>query len=198
MIKGSALRLILVLVAIALVVVAMVMPRQPETVRSTMNRTPLSEAERELEAAVQLVQSNQNPMEGIMRIRALVEADSTFEEAHLWLGAFSLQSGQRDKAEERFETVIKLNPKNPEPRWQLAMMAIDDEAYGKAIPYLLKSVELDSSYVNGLFFAARCYDEIGERSEALKLYRQYLPYSTDTVVSARVQEFIEMIELDLK
>lgn len=196
--RSPLVRALVVLGAIVLVVVVMVFPRQPDSVRTTINRTPLSEAERELEAAVQLVQSGQNPMEGITRIRALVEADSTFEDAHLWLGAFSLQSGQRDKALERFQTVIRLNPENPEPHWQIAMMAIDEENYADAIPYLKESVKLDSGYVNGLFFAARCYEEIGEREEALRLYREYLPYAPDTVVSQRVEAFIGLIELNLK
>lgn len=195
---GKPVRILVAVVAIVLVVVALVLPRQPESVREVMNTAPVSDAERELMAAVQQVQSGQNPMEGIMRIRALVEADSTYEEAHLWLGALSLQSGQRDKATERFELVIRLNPQNPEPHWQLAMMAIDEKAYEAAIPYLMTSVSLDSAYVNGLFFAARCYEELGDRAKALELYQEYLPYSTDTVVTSRVEEFIKVIETELK
>jgi tetratricopeptide (TPR) repeat protein len=195
--RTQGVRIAVVLAALALVVGIMAFPRQPASVKDTIVRTPLSAAERELEAAVQMVQSGQSPMEGILKIRALVEADSTFEEAHLWLGAFSLQSGQRDKAVERFETVIRLNPANPEPHWQLAMMAIDEQEYRSAIPYLMQSVALDSAYVNGLFFAARCNEEIGEKEEALRLYRQYLPYATDTVVNQRVNEFIALLETEI-
>lgn len=194
--RSPVARIAAVVLAIMLVVAVMVIPRSPLSVRENMVTTPLSEAERELEAAVQMVQSGQNPMEGIMKIRALVEADSTFEDAHLWLGAFSLQSGQRDKAEERFQTVIRLNPENPEPYWQLAMMDIDEKDYSEAIPNLLRSVELDSSYVNGLFFAARCYEEIGQPNEAMALYKKYLPYAPDTVVEQRVKDFMMMIELN--
>lgn len=196
--RNPALRIAAVVVAIGMVVVVMVFPRTPSSVREKVVTTPLSEAERELEAAVQMVQSGQNPMEGIMKIRALVEADSTFEDAHLWLGSFSLQSGQRDKAEERFQTVIRLNPSNPEPYWQLAMMDIDEKDYTAAIPNLLRSVELDSAYVNGLFFAARCYEEIGQPNEAMDLYEKYLPYAPDTVVEQRVKDFMMMIELNKK
>ena len=194
--RNPALRIAAVVLAIGLVVVVMVLPRTPASVREQVVTTPLSEAERELEAAVQMVQSGQNPMEGIMKIRALVEADSTFEDAHLWLGAFSLQSGQRDKAEERFQTVIRLNPANPEPYWQLAMMEIEEKDYTAAIPNLMRSVELDSAYVNGLFFAARCYEEIGQPQEAMALYEKYLPYAPDTAVEQRVKDFMTMIELN--
>ena len=196
MMRNPVVRIAAVVLAIGLVVVVMVLPRTPASVREQVVTTPLSEAERELEAAVQMVQSGQNPMEGIMKIRALVEADSTFEDAHLWLGAFSLQSGQRDKAEERFKTVMRLNPQNPEPYWQLAMMDIDEKDYSAAIPNLLRSVELDSAYVNGLFFAARCYEEIGQPNEAMALYQKYLPYAPDTVVEQRVKDFMMMIELN--
>lgn len=196
MMRNPVVRIAAVVLAIGLVVVVMVLPRTPASVREQVVTTPLSEAERELEAAVQMVQSGQNPMEGIMKIRALVEADSTFEDAHLWLGAFSLQSGQRDKAEERFQTVMRLNPLNPEPYWQLAMMDIDEKDYSAAIPNLLRSVELDSAYVNGLFFAARCYEEIGQPNEAMALYQKYLPYAPDTVVEQRVKDFMMMIELN--
>lgn len=196
MMRNPVVRIAAVVLAIGLVVVVMVLPRTPASVREQVVTTPLSEAERELEAAVQMVQSGQNPMEGIMKIRALVEADSTFEDAHLWLGAFSLQSGQRDKAEERFQTVMRLNPQNPEPYWQLAMMDIDEKDYSAAIPNLLRSVELDSAYVNGLFFAARCYEEIGQPNEAMALYQKYLPYAPDTVVEQRVKDFMMMIELN--
>lgn len=194
----AALRIAAVAGALVLIIVVMIMPRTPSSVSAQAVRTPLTQAERELEAAVQMVQSGENPMEGIMKIRALVEADSTFEEAHLWLGAFSLQSGQRDKAVERFELVIGINPENPEPHWQLAMMAIEEQAFERAIPFLLRSVELDSGYVNGLFFAARCYEETGRPEKALSLYREYLPYAPDTVVSGRVKDFMKMIELNLK
>ncbi len=194
--RNPVVRIAAVVLAIGLVVVVMVLPRTPASVREQVVATPLSEAERELEAAVQMVQSGQNPMEGIMKIRALVEADSTFEDAHLWLGAFSLQSGQRDKAEERFQTVIRLNPANPEPYWQLAMMDVEEKDYTAAIPNLMRSVELDSAYVNGLFFAARCYEEIGQPQEALALYEKYLPYAPDTAVEQRVKDFMTMIELN--
>lgn len=189
--KSNTLRIVFVIAAIGLIVLFMVMPRQPESVAEQAAQTPMSDAQMELMSAVQAVQSGQNPMEGIMRIRALLEADSTFEEAHLWLGAFSLQSGQIDKAISRFETVKRLNPENPEPYWQLGMLALEKEEYRGAISELRQSVTLDSTYVNGLFFAAQCYEKMEMADSALYYYEKYLPYAPDTVVSGRVNEFIE-------
>jgi tetratricopeptide (TPR) repeat protein len=176
----------------------MVMPRQPKSAAEVIqNQEPASSAEIELMEAVQLVQSGQNPMEGIMRIRTLLEADSTFVEAHLWLGAFSLQSGQIDKAVDRFNTVKRLNPQHPEPYWQIGMMAIDNEDYRSAIGQLEKAVVLDSAYVNGLFFMARCYEELAMPDSALHYYETYLPYAPDTVVSGRVNDFIEALKKEI-
>lgn len=190
-----AVKILAVVGAIALIVLFLVMPRQPRSAREQVaNAGPMSDAEKELMAAVQQVQSGENPMEGILRIRSLVEADSTFEEAQLWLGAFSLQSGQLDKARERFETVKRINPENPEPYWQLGIMDVEKKEYRKAIPSLQRSVELDSSYVNGLFFIARAYDELNESDSALYYYEKYLPYAPDTVVSGRVEDFIRELK----
>lgn len=193
--KSGTLKIVLVIAAIGLIVLFMVMPRQPKSVvEAQAQAAPMTDAQKELMAAVQSVQSGQNPMEGIMRIRALVEQDSTFEEAHLWLGAFSLQSGQIDKAVNRFETVKRLNPANPEPYWQLGMMAVENEEYETAISELRRSVTLDSTYVNGLFFMARCFEELQQPDSALYYYEKYLPYAPDTVVTGRVNEFIENLK----
>lgn len=193
--KKPAVKILAVAGAIALIVLFMVMPRQPRSSREQAAQAgPMTDAEKELMAAVQQVQSGESPMEGIMRIRSLVEADSTFEEAQLWLGAFSLQSGQLDKARQRFETVQRINPENPEPYWQLGIMDVENKEYRKAIPNLQRSVELDSSYVNGLFFVARAYDELGEADSALHYYEKYLPYAPDTVVTGRVKDFMNELK----
>jgi hypothetical protein len=52
----------------------------------------------------------------------------------------------------------------------------------------------DSSYRNGLFFTARCYEGMGKTEAALIRYREYLPFAPDTVVSNRVNSFIERLE----
>jgi tetratricopeptide (TPR) repeat protein len=52
------------------------------------------------------------PMEGIMKIREVVEKDSTNIYAQLMLARGSVMSGQYDKAVARLETVVGLQPKN--------------------------------------------------------------------------------------
>ena len=54
------------------------------------------------------------PMEGILKIREVVEKDSTNIYAQMMLGNGSLISGQYDKAITRLQTVDRLQPDNVE------------------------------------------------------------------------------------
>jgi cytochrome c-type biogenesis protein CcmH/NrfG len=55
-----------------------------------------------------------NPMEGILKVRQVVEKDSTNIYAQMVLGQGSLMSGQYDRAIDRFEKVLALQPVNLE------------------------------------------------------------------------------------
>lgn len=55
-------------------------------------------------------EATSEPMKGIMMLREVVEADSTHENAQLNLGFLSMRSGQYDKAIERFNKVLAINP----------------------------------------------------------------------------------------
>jgi tetratricopeptide (TPR) repeat protein len=61
-----------------------------------------------------------NPMEGILKIRQVVERDSTNVFANMVLGHGSVSSGQYDKAIERFEKVLNSQPENLEAIIMLA------------------------------------------------------------------------------
>ncbi|MGE5520809.1 MAG: tetratricopeptide repeat protein [Candidatus Dadabacteria bacterium] len=54
------------------------------------------------------------PMQGIQMIRDVVQKDPTNVYAQMTLGRASVLSGQMDKAVERFQTVIKMQPANAE------------------------------------------------------------------------------------
>lgn len=60
------------------------------------------------------------PMEGIQKLREVVQRDSANTYAQMTLGQASLVSGQWDKAIERFEKVVRLQPKNLEAILSLA------------------------------------------------------------------------------
>ncbi|MEP7319131.1 MAG: tetratricopeptide repeat protein [Panacibacter sp.] len=60
------------------------------------------------------------PMEGILKIKAVADKDSTNMYAQLMLGLGGIKSGQYDKAIERFATVIKNEPGNLQAIFNLA------------------------------------------------------------------------------
>ena len=57
-------------------------------------------------------EATSDPMQGIMLLREVVKTDPDNEQGQYYLGMLSVQSGQLDKAIERFEKVYKINSEN--------------------------------------------------------------------------------------
>ena len=70
--------------------------------------------------------SGENPMEGILALRALADEMPPNLDAVMWLGRFSVQSGQLDKARERFDQVIDAQPDRVEAYWERAMLDMEE------------------------------------------------------------------------
>lgn len=68
----------------------------------------------DLEAATMLgtcyVEGSSQPMDGIMLLRKVVGKDSSYVDAQVQLGMFAIQSGQMDKALDRFNKILKIKP----------------------------------------------------------------------------------------
>ncbi|HNQ11675.1 MAG TPA: tetratricopeptide repeat protein [Bacteroidia bacterium] len=60
--------------------------------------------------AVAMVESGQNPMQGIMLLREVLATDPDNANALINMGFFSIRSGQYEKAIERFEHLLKTDP----------------------------------------------------------------------------------------
>jgi tetratricopeptide (TPR) repeat protein len=60
-----------------------------------------------------------SPMQGIMMLREVVQENPKHEMALFNLGVLSIKSAQYDKAVDRFEKVLELNPNNKEARFLL-------------------------------------------------------------------------------
>lgn len=60
--------------------------------------------------AVCYVENGMDPMKGIGLLKEVLEKDPVNIPAHMNLGYFSIQSGQFEKAAERFEKVLSINP----------------------------------------------------------------------------------------
>jgi tetratricopeptide (TPR) repeat protein len=181
-------------VGVALVAIVLWLPRKSaDAEKLTQLPAAVTEVDDPVEAAVQKV-SGENPMEGILALRALAEAEPPNVDAVVWLGIFGIQSGQLDKARERFSEALTLEPGHLEATWQLAMLDMEEGAYDRAVVGFETVMGEDSTYANGLFFTARCYEAMGKTEAALIRYNEYLPYAPDTVVANRVQDFITRLE----
>ena len=64
------------------------------------------------------------PMKGIMMLREVVTADPNHEMAQYNLGMLSVKSGQLDKAIERFNNVLRINPKRAEIYFYLGQVQL--------------------------------------------------------------------------
>jgi Tfp pilus assembly protein PilF len=181
-------------VGVALVAIVLWLPRKSaDAEQLTALPTEAVATDDPVETAVQKV-SGENPMEGILALRALAESDPPNVDAGVWLGIFGIQSGQLDKARERFSEALTLEPGHLEATWQLAMLDMEEGAYDRAVVGFETVMGEDSTYANGLFFTARCYEAMGKTEAALIRYNEYLPYAPDTVVANRVQDFITRLE----
>ncbi|MDH5366282.1 MAG: tetratricopeptide repeat protein [Cyclobacteriaceae bacterium] len=69
--------------------------------------------------------SSQNPMQGIMMLREIIEVDAENEEALYNLGLLSRQSGQMEKALVRFEKILSINPNHIQARFLLGVTLKD-------------------------------------------------------------------------
>ncbi|MDG2208746.1 MAG: hypothetical protein P8K81_02025 [Flavobacteriales bacterium] len=188
--KGQILTVVL---GAALLAFVLWMPRQPEMGQDLIVSDDLISETDPVAEAVELV-SGPNPMEGVMALRALAEQKEPNVEAVVWLGVFGVQSGQLDKARERFSQALVLEPGHLEATWQLAMLDMEEEAYDRAVVGFEACMKGDSAYSNGLFFTARCYEAMGKSEAAIIRYQEYLPFASDTVIANRVMDFITRLE----
>lgn len=69
--------------------------------------------------------SSSNPMQGIMMLREVIQVDPENVEAIFNLGLLSRQSGQYDKAVERFEKLMSIDESNVQARFLLGLSYLD-------------------------------------------------------------------------
>ena len=81
-------------------------------------------------------------MKGIMLLREVVSKDSTHINAQLNLGLFAVQSGQYDKAIERFERILQMKPEFTEAYLYLGQTYASMGKKDKAIEALEKFKKL--------------------------------------------------------
>lgn len=115
-----------VILGLALVVVLYVLPTGPG--KKGLGKTDPTDTR--IEEALRKVQSGENPMEGVMMLREILEEDPENLDATYALGMLSMQSKQYEKAVDRFKRVLELDKQRVEV-WNLMAQAY--EAMGEEI-----------------------------------------------------------------
>jgi outer membrane protein len=69
--------------------------------------------------------STADPMSGIKLLQEVIEKDPNNEDVNFNLGVLSRQTGQLDKAIERFEKLVSVNPEHVQGRFLLAISYLD-------------------------------------------------------------------------
>jgi tetratricopeptide (TPR) repeat protein len=190
--KFGVARPIAIGIAILVGVLLYTLPKQSSSkIEESANKQPVERTE--LQRAIDLVNGGVSPMEGIQILQALVAEDSTNVEAHLWLGRFSVQSGQLDKAVSRFQTILRIEPDHLQGNWEMAMLAWELQDWEVAHDKFERTYSLDSTYYNALFFDGQCLERLERPSEAMVVYETLLPKSEDeAVVSWLVEKISEL------
>jgi tetratricopeptide (TPR) repeat protein len=149
--SSKTVQILLVTGAVLLIIGLVLAPRIPAEKRILAEASPI---DLRLMQAVGLVESSENPMEGIAMLRQILEEDSTQIDAHWHLAQFSITSRQIENASYRFEKVVQYdeNQKYPEAYFWLAQTKIALDKDAEAIPLLEKylTLETDTVVINGV------------------------------------------------
>jgi len=188
--KGSLAKYLLIIGSGALIVFLLLQPQLPKSLAEGLEVSddPLDQ---KVDRAVALVQGT-NPMEGIMLLREVLEEDSNHIGALMNMGYFSLQSGQTEKAVQRFEQVLSVDVSNVEAWWQMAHLTVAGGNIEKAVAQFEQVLILDHDrkYKEVHFFLGKGYATLEKRDEALEQFELYLPFATDTVIGNNVERYI--------
>ena len=138
--RNKKILIALTLSTVILVVLLFLAPRTPQLSEDQLNKSPL---DLKVEKAIEMVQSTGMPMQGIMLLREVLEEDPKHREAIWQLGMFSIQSGQYDKAIERFKSLIEIigdenQKENIGPLFELSKAYIAVVDYENAVSTLTK------------------------------------------------------------
>lgn len=187
--------ILLITASVGLLVLFLNMPKLPSSVREKAEK-PIDKDSLKLMQAIELV-NGPNPMEGITILREIVADDQDNVDAHYWLGVFSVKSGQYDKAIERFNRVMTIEPNYLAAYIDMGGLYMEMDSAQKALYYFNEGIRIDSTNNYALLFTAQTQEKLGMFVEAKKNYEQLLRHNSDTIVANRVKDFINKIETKL-
>jgi tetratricopeptide (TPR) repeat protein len=93
--------------------------------------------------------TSDNPMQGIAMLREILEADPENEMALFNMGTLAIQSGQYERAEERFKKLVSVNAQNLQGQFYLGLCYFEQGKTSEARKQfeLVKSMESDPAVV---------------------------------------------------
>lgn len=104
-------QLIALVLAVVAAVVIISLPRTPYEAEVIEEVGTSSALDAKVDEAVAIIQNGQGaPMQAIGMLLDVLKEDPNHEKALLWLGNFSMMSGQWDKAVDRFHQLSQLRP----------------------------------------------------------------------------------------
>jgi tetratricopeptide (TPR) repeat protein len=184
--RFSTLRTFILFSAIAAIVLLILAPNLPAEKRAGKGQQ--DPRDQRLRAAIVKVESA-NPMEGILELRQLADEFPDYTPARLYLGHFSLQSGQTEKAVEHFERVLEIEPENAEAHWQLGFIHYGNAEAEKAVFHLKEVLRINhEDYFAAHYFLAQALENIGDFEGAIDNYEHVLTHTDDMVVIEKVEE----------
>lgn len=105
------------------------LPTEGETENTVATDEEKSDIDAQIDEAIELTQSKA-PMQGILKLKDIADNNPDNIRVYMELGAMSLQTGQNEKALERFMHVIKRDSSFLEAHFMLAAshLAVEDTA----------------------------------------------------------------------
>lgn len=139
----SKVQVFAIFAAVVLVVILFFAPNNPplKEKTSSLQEGTEEDIDSKLNLAISYVQEGKDPMKGIMILREILEKDSNNIKAHFFLGVFSIQSGQWEKARQRFLKVLELDGSETEAYFYLAQA-------NKSLGDTAKAIENFEKYKN--------------------------------------------------
>lgn len=177
MTKSAWTRLLVIVLCLGVFVLSLLLPRQSKTLRE-QSEGNAEKYSTEVWQAIIKINYGENPMNGMLELRDIADRQPDNADAHYHLGRFSVQSGQLDKAEERFLRVTEIEPDSIRAWYELGMLYSTQGSFTKALRVLKEAVRIEQSAE--LFFALGfCYEKLGNIEKAIEAYEQQLLYEQE-------------------
>jgi tetratricopeptide (TPR) repeat protein len=166
-----------ILLCVGVFVLSFILPRHSKTMREQTSGSA-EKYSTEVWQAIIKIQYGASPMDGMLELRDIAERNPDNADAQYHLGRFSVQSGQLDKAEERFLLVTELEPDSLRGWYELGMLYSGQGAFERATDVL--SIAIGIEPTAELYFALGfCFEQLGDITKAIESFEKQLLYETE-------------------